>query len=468
MTQEREPFVPQSAAVRRLTVSAAQFGLTGQIVLPGDEGWDGARQAWNLSVDQHPAAVAIPTSLESLTRAVRFARANRLRMAAQGTGHGAHALGSLADTLLLKTSGLRQVRIDPEHRRAHVEAGAQWQDVTVPAAEHGLAALAGSSPTVGVAGYSTGGGVGWLARRFGLCAESILAADVLTADGSPRRVDADHDPDLFWALRGGGGSFAVVTALELQLFPAPELYAGDLFWPLERAPEILAAWRTWVDGVPDEMTSLARILRVPPLPGVPEALRGRAFVLVEAAHLGSEAEGAAWLRPLRELGPEIDTCATMSPAGLRALHMDPEMPVASVGDGVLLTSFPAEAADRVLQVVGDGTESMLLSVEVRHLGGALAVSRPGQGPLAPLDAPFAIYGVGIAADATSAAATNADLDRLLAAVRPWDRGRSCPTLSERPGAPVFSPDVYDRLREIKRRYDPGNVLAGSHPIQSSS
>lgn len=465
MTQEREPFVPQPAAVRRLTVSAAQFGLADQIVVLGDEAWDGARQAWNLAVDQRPAAVAIPTSLESLTRAVRFARANRLRIAAQGTGHGAHALGSLAGALLIKTSGLRQVRIDAEHRRAHVQAGAQWQDVTVPAAEQGLAALAGSSPTVGVAGYSTGGGVGWLARRFGLCAESILAADVLTADGTPRRVDADHDPDLFWALRGGGGSFAVVTALELQLFPAPELYAGALFWPLERAPEVLAAWRTWVDGVPDEMTSLARILRVPPLPGVPEALRGRAFVLVEAAHLGSEADGAAWLRPLRELGPEIDTCTTMSPAGLRALHMDPEMPVASVGDGVLLMSLPAEAADRILQVVGEGTESMLLSVEVRHLGGALAASRPGQGPLMPLDAAFAIYGVGIAADATSAAATDADLDRLLQAVRPWDRGRSSPTLSERAGAPLFSPDVYDRLREIKRRYDPGNVLAGAHAIE---
>jgi hypothetical protein len=462
--QTPEPFVPQPAEVRRLTVSAAQFGLAEQVVLPGDEAWDGARQAWNLAADQHPAAVAIPTSAEGLTSAVRFARANRLRIAVQGTGHGAHALGSLADAVLLKTSALRQVRIDPERRRAHVQAGAQWQDVIGPAAKHGLAALAGSSPNVGVAGYSLGGGVGWLGRRFGLCSESIRSADVLTADGTPRRVDAEHDPDLFWALRGGGGSFAVVTGLELELFPARELYAGDLFWPLERAHEVLDAWRTWVDGVPDEMTSLGRILRVPPLPGVPEGLRGRAFVLVEAAYLGSEADGAALLRPLRELGPEIDTVTTMPPPGLRALHMDPETPVPGVGDGTLLTSFPTEAADRVLEIVGEATESMLLSVEVRHLGGALAASRPGQGALAPLDAAFAIYGVGIAADATSAAATDRDLDRVLDAVRPWDAGRGFPTLSERAGATLFAPEVYERLQQVKRQYDPGDVLAGSHPI----
>jgi FAD/FMN-containing dehydrogenase len=461
---EREPFVPQPAETRRLTVSAAQFGLTDELVLPGDGGWDGARQAWNLGVDQHPAAVAIPSSVENLAKAVRYARANHLRISAQGTGHGAQALGPLANALLVKTSGLREVRIDPERRRVHVQAGAQWQDVTVPAAEHGLAALSGSSPNVGVVGYSLGGGVGWLARRFGMCSESIRAADVVTADGTPVRVDADHEPDLFWALRGGGGSFAVVTALELEQFPARELYAGNLFWPLERAPEVLEAWRTWVQDVPEELTSLARLLRVPPLPGVPEALRGRAFVLVEAAYLGSEADGAAWVRPLRELQPEIDTFTSMSPPGLRALHMDPEMPVASVGDGALLTSFPSEAADQVLGIVGEGTESMLLSVEVRHLGGELAESRPGQGPLMPLDAAFAIYGVGIAADEGSAAATHADLDRLLDAVRPWDRGRSFPTLSERAGTTLFPPDVYNRLRDVKRRYDPGNVLAGGHPI----
>ncbi len=284
--------------------------LVGRMVLPGNEGWDLARQAWTRAVDQRPTAVALPESAQDVLAVVNFARAHGLAVAPQGTGHGAFPLGPLDETILLNTTRMRGVQIDPVAGRARVQAGELWGEVATAAAEHGLAGLAGSSPNVGVVGYSVGGGIGWLARRYGLAANSILAADVVTADGRLVHADREHKPDLFWAMRGGGGSFGIVTALEFGLYPVREVYAGVLFWPVERAGEILHAWRDWTEGVPDEVTSVGRLRKMPQIPEVPEQLQGRSFVFVEAAYTGAEADGIELLRPLRALGPEIDTLFT--------------------------------------------------------------------------------------------------------------------------------------------------------------
>jgi FAD/FMN-containing dehydrogenase len=213
------------------------------ILTCADPGWDDARQAWNLAVDQRPAAVAVPESAQDVVDAVRFARERGLRVAAQGTGHNAGPLGDLADTVLIKTHAMRGLVIDPAARIARAEAGVIWQQVTDAAAEHGLAGLAGSSPDVGVVGYTLGGGMSWLGRTYGLSANNVEAFELVTADGRLVRADAEHEPDLFWALRGGGGSFAVVTAVELRLFPVTEAYAGLLWYPVEQASEVLHAWR---------------------------------------------------------------------------------------------------------------------------------------------------------------------------------------------------------------------------------
>src|SRR5947207_7912035 len=257
----------------------------GTIVTPDDPGWDEARLAWNLAVDQHPAAVARPRSADDVVAAVDFARQHGLRVAAQGTGHNAAPLGALADTLLVKTDGMRGVAVAPVERTARVEAGAVWLEVVDAAAEHGLAALAGSSPDVGVVGYTLGGGLSWLARTYGLSASNVVAIEVVTADARLRRVDADHEPELFWALRGGGGSFGVVTSIELRLFPVAEVYAGVLWWPIDRGPEVLQAWRELTqNGLPDELTTVGRYLQLPPLPDIPEAVRCQSFVVVEVIH----------------------------------------------------------------------------------------------------------------------------------------------------------------------------------------
>jgi hypothetical protein len=439
--------------------------LGDRVVRPGDSEWDAARRAWNLSVDQHPAVVVRPETAQDVVAVVDVAREHGLRVAPQGTGHGATARGSLEGSVLLDMSRMNAVEIDRERRRAHVGAGAQWQHVAGPAAEVGLAGLSGTAPDVCVTGYSLGGGFGWMVRRYGLAANSIRAAEAVTADGRQVRADADTEPDLFWALRGGGGSFAVVTALELELFPVAELYAGVLFWPQERAAEVLKAWREWTAGQPDEMTSLGRLLNVPPLEEIPEPLRGRSFVLVEAAWLGDEASGAAQLAPLRELDPEMDTFATIPPPGLAALHMDPPEPVPGAGDGMMLGDFPAEAVDAVVGAAGPGTDSPVTSLEVRHLGGAAGRPDSGHGALAALDARYGLFAVGMAPIPELKQAVERRVHQVQSALAPW-AARPSLNWTERPAdtARMFTDETHRRLREVKAKYDPGNVIQANQEI----
>ena len=221
--------------------------MSGRVSAPGDIDWDEARQAWNIAVDQRPAAVATPHSTDDVIAIVDFANERGLRVTAQGTGHNAGAFDTLANTILVKTQEMRGVEIDAEARVARVAAGALWIEVSEPASALGLAPLAGSSPDVGVVGYSLGGGASWLARKYGLSSNSVVAIELVTAGGELVRADAEHHADLFGALRGGGGNFGVVAHMEIRLYPLAEVYAGMMFWPWERSAEVLKAWAAEVD-----------------------------------------------------------------------------------------------------------------------------------------------------------------------------------------------------------------------------
>jgi hypothetical protein len=443
-----------------------QAEIAVELVFPGDPGWDEARQAWNLAVDQRPWAVALPETAEDVVELVRFARERSLRLAPQGTGHNAEPLGPLTDTILVKTHRLDGVEVDAEARIARAEAGVIWIDVVEAAAEHGLAALHGSSPDVGVVGYSLGGGMGWYARSLGLATNSVTAIELVTADGELIRADADRHAELFWALRGGGGNFGIVTALEFRLYPITEAYAGVLFFPLERAAEVLHAWRRWVEDVPDEVTSVGRLLRLPPIPDVPEPLRGRNFVVVEAAYTGDPDTGAALIQPLRDLGPEIDTFETVPATALTRLHMDPEHPVPGKGGGMLLADLPPEAVDALITAAGPEQESPLLSVEIRQLGGALGRSGPDHGVLDRFDADFVLFAVGIAITPELGHAVEAAVDDVRAALARWDAGVEYLNFAERRTAAerLFGEGALRRLREIKARYDGGGLFRANHPL----
>ncbi len=338
-------------------------------------------------------------------------------------------------------------------------------EVTQAAAEHGLAALAGSSPDVGVVGYSLGGGLSWLARKHGLATNSITAVELVTADGRLVRADADNEPELFWAVRGGGGNFGVVTSIDFRLYPITEVYAGWLIWPLERATEVLTAWQEWTETVPDEMTSVGRLLNIPPLPEVPEPLRGRSVVVVEAIYIGDEAEGAELLAPLRALGPEIDTVAIMPASALQTLHMDPEEPVPGIGDGMMLDRLTPEAIAKLVDVVGP--DSPLLSVEVRHLGGELGRTSPDNGVLASLEAEYLMFAVGLPMTVEIGEAIERDVALIQRALARWDASRMYLNFAEQPrsGLSLFGEDGYARLRRVKTEIDPDNLFHANHQVE---
>jgi FAD/FMN-containing dehydrogenase len=446
--------------------------FSGELFEPGDAGYDVARTAWNLAVDQRPAAVARPRTAEDVQAIVAFARERGLRIAPQGTGHNAAPLAhrGLDETVLLRTDLMRDVRIDPLRRRARAEAGALWIDVVAPASEMGLAALAGSSPDVGVVGYCLGGGMGWLARKLGLAANSVTAIELVTADGRFLRVDDEHEPELFWALRGGGGSYAIVTAIELELFPLAEVYAGALLWPWERASEVLHAWRAWTADLPDEVTTSARIVQVPPFPDIPEALRGRQFVVIDGAVMAGADEAERLLAPLRALGPEIDMFAMVPPVALSHIHMDPEHPVPGVGSHAMLGALPAEAIDAFVAVCGAASGSPLLVAELRHVGGALGRIPANAGALGRIAAEYVLFMVGVPADEHVGAAIVERIDMLLDAMSPYCTGGSYLNFAEQPTntASAFSEDAYAALQAVKAEYDPTDLIQANNPVPAAA
>jgi FAD/FMN-containing dehydrogenase len=439
---------------------------TGSVVAAGDADYDEARLAWNLAADQRPAAVVFPETDSDVSFAVAFAREAGLRVNVQGTGHNATPLGDMSDTLLIRTNRMKGVEIDAAGRRARVQAGAEWADVTGPASEHGLAALAGSSPNVGVVGYSLGGGIGYLGRKHGIQANSVTAIELVTADGEHRRVTAERDPELFWAMRGGGGNFGVVTALEFRLYPLPELFGGALMWPWEHAESVFKRWRDWTSNVPDDVTSMARIIQFPPIDDVPEFLRGRQMVVITAAYAGDAQTGALLMEPLTELGPEINTFGPMPPSALSYLHMDPEGPVPGLSDTAMLDSLPDEAIETIIEKAGPGSDSVMLITELRHMGGAFARAEDGHGALAKIDGEYIAFAVGMVMSPEMGEALARQTGALMEALAPHGRGRKYLNFVEhrtdtRSG---YADDAYARLQAVREKVDPDYLFRANHEI----
>jgi hypothetical protein len=366
------------------------------VIEPGDPGWDHARRAFDLAVDQRPAAVALPTDEQGVIDAVLEARRRGLRVVAQCGGRGAARLGPLGDALLLRTSGLAGVEIDARSHRARIKAGARWAELADRASFLGLAPAGGFDREASIVGTVLGHGMGWLARRHGVAAAGVTSVEYVTPDGELER--SDELP------REG-----VIVALELELHPADDLYAGALFFSFDRAAEVLHAWRAWTETAPREITSVGRLMQFGDGADVAELVRGRSFVVIEAAFLGTEADGAELIRPLRELRPELDTFTIVPPSALGHLHMEPEHPVARLADDGVVGALPAAAIDDLLAVAGPGSGSPLATVELRHASGALETLEHG----------YFTYAAGLPTDTASAAAIEAQLALVAAALAPY-------------------------------------------------
>jgi FAD/FMN-containing dehydrogenase len=441
------------------------------VVRPDAPEWDDQRRAWNLAVNQRPEAIVVPDSVRAVVDGVDYARESGLRVAVQATGHGAAPMGPLDDTLLLRTERMRGVEIDVDARVARIQAGTLWGQVIEAASRHGLAPLSGASADVGAVGYTLSGGLSFLGRKFGLAAHAVVAADVVTADGALVRADKGVNPDLLWGLRGGGGNLGVVTTLEVRLFPMSEVYAGVLWFPFDRASEVLHAWAELCrDELPDELTTVGRLLQLPATEEIPEPVRGGSFAIVEVIHCGEQAEADILLEPLRGLGAAMDTIQATPMPELSRLHMEPEHPVPAVGDGLLLESLPSEAVDELVRVAGPDSGSPLLSVEVRQLGGALGRPRPEHAALASVAGDFSLYATGIAATPELAGACRTHLGAVSKALSSWTASQMIANFAETKHDPAsfWGEAAHARLRKLKRSLDPNDMFRSNHPILPST
>jgi FAD binding domain len=444
----------------------SELAIDGRVVTPDDADWDQARSAWNLSADQHPRAVAFVEGPADVVATVKFAAAHDLHASGQGTGHGAIALDSLDDTILIKTERMRGIEIDAEARTARVEAGVLVEELSGAAHGSGLSSLPGSSPNVGVIGYTLGGGLSWLGRRYGFACNQVRAIELVTAAGEAMTVDSGHGEDLFWALRGGGGSYAIVTALHLNLVPVEDAYAGALVFPAELGAAAIHAYRDWTETVSDDVTSVIRFLHPPDLPDVPAPIRGRKLLTIDAACIGSREEGEATIAPLRALGePIFDTFDQISAAGLCRIHMDPEQPVPGRGHHRPIRELPDAAIEAFVDLVGPDSNSPLVMAEIRHLGGALGRPDPDGGALSHLDAAYVMLGIGVPVTHELGLAIEDSLERLGEAMDPWAAEGGYFNFAERPcnANAILPAEVCARLAEVKSHWDPAGTIVAGHP-----
>ncbi len=434
---------------------ALDAGFSGRVLRPGDDGYDEARLAWQRRFDPRPGLIAEATSAEDVAAAVRAARENDLPLAIQATGHGMVVPSDGA--LLLKTGALNRLTIDPAAKTARAGAATQWGDVIAAAAPHGLAPLSGTSTTVAVAGYTLGGGMGWLSRKFGYQADNLISAQVVTPNGDIVTASADEHADLFWALRGGGGNFGVVTEIEFRLHEVPVVYAGMLLFDADRARPLLEAYRDWAASEPDESTTRCRSCGCRRCPTLPEELHGRRVVAFRSLYAGGEAEARAAWAPLLEAGgePLMGTLGEMGFADTVAAFGPPPPP--SIGD--MRLELLHELSDDVLDIVLEA-DSPVSVMEVRHWGGALA--RPGAdaGPCGHRDVPFGVVAGAMVMDPAQYPAAVAALDAVVAKLRPHATGKTFVNFLGETGrtSDAYTAEDYARLVEVKRAYDPDNLL----------
>lgn len=437
--------------------------LHGELRLPGQPGWDEARSAWQVLADQHPDAVVEAADEHDVVETVRAAQALGLGVAPQSTGHAAGTLAGLEGVVLLRTSRLDAVTIDPVARTARVGAGAQWGAVATAAAVHGLAPVAGMAAGVGVAGLLLGGGLGWFARSHGLGSNAIVSFEAVDAQGRVLTVDEHQHPDLLWAVHAGALP-VILTAVVIRLHPVPQLFAGSLLWPVERTAEVAAAWRQWIGDLPRSVTSVLRVLRFPPIEQIPEPMRGRSFVGVEAAIQEDAGTTERLLAPLRALEPEQDGFAPMTAAGLAAVHGDPSDPTPAHGDALLITEITPEMVEELIAVVAEPITAPLLSIELRHLGGAVSDASV-DGAVTTLEGEGLVYMVGMVPSAEAFESVRAAADAVTARLRPFGSARQAKTFADRPARAdaLYGASVH-RLREIRSTWDADGLLRGGHPL----
>ena len=429
--------------------------VTGTVLARGDDGITAAATGANLAATYDPDAVVVAASEEDVQEAVRFAAQHHLHVHIQATGHGAE--GALDGGLLLLTSRLDELSIDPGARVATIGAGVRWGAVVEAASAHGLLPIIGSSPTVGAVGYTLGGGLGPLARSHGFSSDYVRSFRVVTGEGDVVVADADHHPELFWALRGGKAGFGVVTSMDFGLVDLAEIYGGSLMIDTPDIEKVLRGWIAWTADAPADVTTSVSIVRFPPLDTVPPPFRGKTLMALRFADPGHHGERNA--EPLRALAtPLSDLLGDMPTSKIGLIHNDPTDPSPAWVMGLAFRPLDHDFVTALIGAVGPDEQSTLVAVELRHIGNRTAQDVPEGSAVGGRDAQFVLNSVGIIHPGASPEQISADFDRVKSAVGSWTLPVTTinfaghPTPAQYPAS--WPADIFARLEAARAEYDP--------------
>jgi FAD/FMN-containing dehydrogenase len=457
----------QEVAMTALIPALADF--TGQLLAPGDDGFDTARRVWNGAIDRTPAFIARCRCTGDVVAALRFGRRHGLPVAVRGGGHSIPGHCVCEGGLMIDLQPMKGIAVDARRRLADVGPGVLWQELDAATQRHGLATPGGEVSDTGVAGLTLGGGIGWLSRRYGLAADNLLAVELVTADGQVVTVDDAADPELMWGLRGGGGNFGIVTRFRFRLHPVGPLWGGLVLYPGERAAEVLAAAVALGDDAPRELGLVAAVISAPPAPFVPPEQVGRPVAGIAAAYLGDPGDGPDVLAPLRGLGaPLADTFGVMRYVDLQRMFDDgTPAGLQYYVKSDFLTGLNPDALDR-LATHGSTPSSPRNQMLLRHLGGRIADIDPAATAFATRDAQHMLLLAGAWTDPTDDPTPHRDWVRgAWEAVRPWAHGTYVNHLGDEGTARLreaYPPTTWRRLTALKRRMDPANVFAHNQNI----
>jgi FAD/FMN-containing dehydrogenase len=439
--------------------------IRGTILERGQPGFADEVAAFNAFAHHTPLVVVIPEDAHDVQQTVLWARRHDVVVGVQATGHG--AVASYEGGVLVSTRKLQDLHVDAENSTARIGAGVRWRAVIDAAAPYGLAPLSGSSSGVGAIGYTLGGGLPVLGRTFGFASDLVQSFEIVTADGELRTVAESQEQDLFFALRGGKPTVGIVTSMTMRLVPVSTIYGGCIFWEGKYAASLLEAYRLWTPLLPERLTASLKLMRLPPMPHVPEPLRQRLTVQLVVAHVGDSAEGARLLAPMRSIAPSIfDEVREMPYPEVDTLHRDPQHPVPASQTCVLLEDLNAPAEQAILSIAGPDEDCPLLMVELRHLGGSLARVQAAPDAVGWRNAGYSVFFLGLLVpplrERVPAALTEA-----VARMSPYATKGTFVNMYGKPfghddKARPWPKDIQERLLAIKHRFDPDGVFRFAH------
>ena len=434
---------------------------------PGDDDYDERRALFNAMVDRRPRLIAGCDSASDVRDALDRARRDDLDVAVRAGGHSVAGMSTIDDGLVIDVRPMKQIEVDPVARRARVGAGATWGELDSATQEHGLATTGGRVSSTGVAGFTLGGGSGWLERSYGLACDNLLAVDLVTADGQELRVDANHHPDLFWALHGAGANFGVATAFEFELHPVgPVVEAGLMAWRASYADEVARAFRDWVHQAPDQLGVWLMLLTGPPEDFIPPELQGEQLVVVAGMWTGDVDDGVQMFAPMKALEPELDLVGPTPYAEFQCSLDD-----VPGNRHYWSADHHAELSDEALRVFvesGTSTPSPLSQQIVLPWGGAVGRVAEEDTPMTQRGAAWVSHPFAVWQDPRDDAENIEWVRRWRRDIAPYATGGVYLNFIGDEGdariREAYGATKYQRLREVKGEYDPGNVFRGNQNI----